>query len=400
MASWLNAMRITVQVIGSLFQLVAIGLILTALLTPAWQEVYFSMESQTFHQHGLWLDCVQSQRSGIVHAAGSGGWSCSYKFNAKQTGKEGSAHAPKTWQIITLSLLSGGGLFSLIGLFISYCICCPRLSAVLWAITNTFAAFTTAAGIIVFFRMSQAVENRIVIELTESYELKIIRLTFYVFGLVLQLFAIILFFVALLTPAWQELHTTTKFETYFQRGLCVDCLWKQRQNAIEEIDFIGWMCTCNFGTNHIFGDKVEEASEWDIATIGLISSSGLLSLIALFVAGLIDEPRFAGISWTLLNLFSTIASITAVNIFYNMSYIMQSKTSSDYYTIGYSFWLAFSACILQIIVLFCSTSYAVVGILIYQSMPHPVNTICINSIPPQQQVTTTTTTTTAATTLS
>ncbi|OUC43139.1 Clc-like protein [Trichinella nativa] len=170
MASWLNAMRITIQVIGSLFQLVAIGLILTALLTPAWQEVYFSMESQTFHQHGLWLDCVQSQRSGIVHAAGSGGWSCSYKFNAKQAGKEGSAHAPKTWQIITLSLLSGGGLFSLIGLFISYCICCPRMSAVLWAITNTFAAFTTAAGIIVFFRMSQAVENRIVIELTESYE--------------------------------------------------------------------------------------------------------------------------------------------------------------------------------------------------------------------------------------
>ncbi|KRX44716.1 hypothetical protein T05_15217 [Trichinella murrelli] len=232
----------------------------------------------------------------------------------------------------------------------------------------------------------------------EQYQLKTIRLTFHVFGLVLQLFAIILFFVALLTPAWQELHTTTEFETYFQRGLCVDCLWKQRQNVIEEIDFIGWMCTCKFGTNHIFGDKVEEASEWDIATIGLISSSGLLSLIALFVAGLIDEPRFAGISWTLLNLFSTIASITAVNIFYNMSYIMQNKTSSDYYTIGYSFWLAFSACILQIIVLFCSTSYALVGILIYQSMPHPVNKICINSIPPQQQVTTTTTTTTTAAT--
>ncbi|XP_003381162.1 conserved hypothetical protein [Trichinella spiralis] len=199
----------------------------------------------------------------------------------------------------------------------------------------------------------------------EQYQLKTIRLTFQVFGLVLQLFAIILFFVALLTPAWQELHTTTEFETYFQRGLCVDCLWKQRLNAIEQIDFIGWMCTCKFGTNHIFGDKVEEASgrkffvsffyqlrntvhththifttnfvltdlEWDIATIGLISSSGLLSLIALFVAGLIDEPRFAGISWTLLNLFSTIASITAVNIFYNMSYIMQSKTSSDYYTV-------------------------------------------------------------------
>ncbi|KRX81154.1 hypothetical protein T06_5845 [Trichinella sp. T6] len=232
----------------------------------------------------------------------------------------------------------------------------------------------------------------------EQYQLKTIRLTFHVFGLVLQLFAIILFFVALLTPAWQELHTTTEFETYFQRGLCVDCLWKQRQNAIEQIDFIGWMCTCKFGTNHIFGDKVEEASEWDIATIGLISSSGLLSLIALFVAGLIDEPRFAGISWTLLNLFSTIASITAVNIFYNMSYIMQNKTSSDYYTIGYSFWLAFSACILQIIVLFCSTSYALVGILIYQSMPHPVNKICINSIPSQQQVTTTTTTTTTAAT--
>ncbi|KFD61671.1 hypothetical protein M514_04741 [Trichuris suis] len=166
MSSPVTRMRIAAQVIGTLFQLVGIGLVLTALLTAAWQVVYID-QTKMLHQHGLWLDCVQVGQSSIVHTADSSGWSCTYKFAEKDRSASGEPTS-KTWQIV-LALLSGGGLFSVIGLFVSYCICCPRVSSICWVITNTFAAFASAAGIIVFFRSSHELRNRIYLVLTTSY---------------------------------------------------------------------------------------------------------------------------------------------------------------------------------------------------------------------------------------
>uniref|UniRef100_A0A183IQU1 Ca_chan_IQ domain-containing protein n=1 Tax=Soboliphyme baturini TaxID=241478 RepID=A0A183IQU1_9BILA len=125
--SSLRAFRILLHLCGLTFALAAICLLLSAILTSAWQVVNIE-ESHTLHYHGLWLNCVR--RLGVTHANDDTGWACTYNVGDEVAGHD-KEHQPVDF-------------------------------------TST-SALTAAIGVTYYYVKSNLLENKIIVSVTSTY---------------------------------------------------------------------------------------------------------------------------------------------------------------------------------------------------------------------------------------
>uniref|UniRef100_A0A914VU30 Clc-like protein n=1 Tax=Plectus sambesii TaxID=2011161 RepID=A0A914VU30_9BILA len=179
---------IVVLLVGAVLTATGVAFSLLAIASPSW-EVVLMTEFQSEHEHGLWLDCARTVKSGISKGelyTYFGERHCTYKFDFMDNPQihpndildkntpdaENQTHTEfKAFHIAYLILIGAAILGGISNMLITLCACRDSYCAlIIFTIFSLMGAANSFVVVVSYFFLSHTVDNRWVKGVTAIYD--------------------------------------------------------------------------------------------------------------------------------------------------------------------------------------------------------------------------------------